>query len=264
MGGAVSAGFPIVDIHVHILPALDDGPATMEESLRMCELCVEQGVTTVVATPHMGGPTDAATPGAVRRGVGELSQACRERGLELEILPGAEVRLHPELLEVLDADRILTLADGHKYLLLELPLQVVPRIEGLVFELELRGITPVLNHPERNLEFWRKPHRLADLVDRGCLVQVTGDSLLGRAGRDLKRVSQQFLESGLVHVVGSDAHAATGSTGSPQGGRSPNLRQVAEMLHSSLEGDVARTLLQVNPEKIVRGEPLVPLLPEAS
>ncbi len=239
---------PLVDIHTHVLPGLDDGPRTMDDSLRMCELYVAQGVTTIVATPHLCDSRFKVSPEAVRRGVEELSAACSKRGLVLEILPGGDVRLEPELLEAYDRGRVLTLAETGKYLLLELPLQSAPRIEGLIFELSLRGVSIILSHPERNLELARKPARLAELVESGCLAQVTAGSFFGGFGATVKRTAERFLKAALVHVVASDAH-------SPRG-RRPDLRRAADFLAATAGEKVARDLLQRNPERIVRGEPL--------
>lgn len=242
--------FPIIDIHAHVLPGLDDGPATMDDALRMCELYIAEGVTTVVATPHMCEGRFGVRPAAVRRGVDALASACQERGLGLRLLPGADVRLVPELLEALDAGEALTVGDGGRYLLLELPFQVVPRLEQFIFDLGLRGITPVLTHPERNLMLSRRPHVLAELIDRGCLVQVTADALFGCFGPGPREAAECFLHHGLVHVVASDAH-------SPRE-RRPRLRRAAERL-AALGGDaLARDLLWTNPEAIVGARGLVP------
>jgi len=243
-----SGDTPLVDIHTHVLPGLDDGPRTMDDSLRMCELYVAQGVTTIVATPHLCDPRFGVAPEAVRRGVAELSAACSKRGLDLEILPGGDVRLEPELLEDYDRGRALALAETGKYLLLELPLQSAPRIEGLLFELSLRGVSIILSHPERNLELAHRPARLAELVEAGCLVQITAGSFFGVFGAAAKRTAERFLKAALVHVVASDAH-------SPRG-RRPDLRRAADFLASTAGEKVARDLLQRNPERIVRGEPL--------
>ena len=240
--------FQIIDLHAHILPGLDDGPSTVDEALRMCELNVQQGVTVVVATPHMCDSRYPVTSEDVRNGVKELSAVCRERGLDLEILPGGDVRLEPELLDALNAGEVLTVADSGRYILLELPPQIVPRIEEIVFELEVLGVTPILSHPERNLDFLRRPKRLAELVDKGCLTQITGDSLIGIFGAAAKRTAERFLKSGLVHVVASDAHSARD--------RRPALGRVAQMLCSTVGEDMARKLLHTNPSKIIRGEPL--------
>jgi protein-tyrosine phosphatase len=244
----MSEAFRVVDIHSHLLPGRDDGPQTMDDSVRMCAQYVAQGVAAVVATPHMGDPRFQVTPDAVRRGVEELRAACAERGLGLTILPGGDVRLEPELLATLDRGEVLTVADTGKYLLLELPAQTVPRCEGLIFELSVRGITPIVSHPERNVELWRKPHRLAELVDRGCLVQLTADSLSGRFGLEAQRTAERFLKEGLVHVVASDAHSP--------GRRRPQFEVARQRLASLVGKQGMRRLLEGNPARIVRGEAL--------
>ena len=245
----MSDEFNIIDIHAHVLPGLDDGPHTLDESLQMCALYVRQGVTTVVATPHVGHSRFDVTSHAVRRSTEALADACRERMPQLEILPGADVRLQPMLLDMLDAGELLTLGDTGRYLLLELPPQAVPRIENLVADLAERGVTPIISHPERNPDLLRKPDRLAELVECGYLVQVTAGSLLGSFGRAAKSAAEEFIEAGLVHVAAGDAHAASGR-------RCPELRRAADYLVSSVGEDMARDLLNHNPARIIRGEPL--------
>ncbi len=241
---------PMVDIHSHVLPGLDDGPRSMDESLQMCELYVAQGVATVVATPHMcNGLFDEVTAEMVKHGAEGLAEACRKRGLELAIIPGGEVHLQPELVKMLDAGAELTLGDSGRYMLLELPNQIVPRIERLVFELALRGITPVLAHPAHNMDFRRSPGRLAELVECGCLVQVSADCLLGAFGRAARRAAERFVRSDLVHVVASDAHSASGR-------RRPQFDDAAQLLGGMVGEDRACRLLCTNPASIVRGEPL--------
>lgn len=237
---------PMVDLHTHLLPGLDDGPEDIDESLRMCELYVAQGVETVVATPHMGDHALACTPADVRRGVESLSRACRRRGLALEILAGGEVRLPPDLLGALSSGSVLTIADTGRHLLLEFPAQRVPRIEDLIFRLRVQGVTPVIAHPELHPVFApRRSSALADLVEQGCLGQVTGGSLLGRFGRAARRAAERFVTCGLAHVVASDAHSSCG--------RRPDFGPVAERLSALAGEDVARRLVAANPGRIVRG-----------
>jgi protein-tyrosine phosphatase len=244
----VAAPLAIIDVHSHLLAGLDDGPRTLDESLRMCELYLTQGVTTVIATPHMCDRRYRVSPEGVRSGVEELLAACQRRSLDLAILPGGDVRLEPGLLDAVDGGEVLTLAETGKYLLLELPLQTAPRIDELIFELSLRGIAPILSHPERNIELQRKPQRLAWFVARDCLVQITADSLFGRLGPAPKLAAEKFLEAGLVHMVASDAHSS--------GSRRPDLRRAAGLLSSVTGEDAARELLETNPARIVRGEQL--------
>jgi len=245
---AESADFHIVDIHSHLLPGLDDGARTLETARRMCERYVTEGVSTVVATPHLCDPRFPVTPQDVRRGVQELSAECRSRNIQLNILPGGDVRLVPELLSRLERGDVLTLGDTGRYLLLELPTQTVPAIQDLVDELAERGVRVIVSHPERNMELWWKPGGLARLVEWGCLVQLTGDSLLGGFGRAARRSAERFLRAGLVHVVASDAHSLRS--------RAPSFREVRKRLDCLVGEEVTRELLATNPERITRGEPL--------
>jgi len=242
----VTAEFEIVDIHAHVLPGLDDGPAGLEDALRMCELYVRDGVTAVVATPHMGDHRFRVTPHKVRQAVSSLNRVCYERGLGLDVLPGADVRLCPELLDMLDAGDVLTLADAGVYLLLEPPAGAIPPLGALVGELMSRGVTPVVSHPERHPEWWRRPQRLRELVERGCVLQVTGGSFLGAFGRRAREAAEQLVRSGLAHVVAGDTHAPTGR-------RRPEFGRVLRRLVAIVGREGTRRLVQDNPARIVRG-----------
>jgi protein-tyrosine phosphatase len=226
----------IVDIHAHLLPGLDDGPADAQEALRMCRTYQAGGVSTVVATPHMADPRYEVCARDVREGVRGLRRLCRREAIRLEILPGADVCLQPEVLEDLDAGRILTLADAGRFLLIELPPQALPPLERLLPLLGEREVAPILTHPERHPVLCRNPGRLRRLVRQGCMVQITGASLLGDFGRAARRAAERFLKLGLVHAVASDAHA-------PDGMRGPDFAPVVVRLLALVGMDRTRELL---------------------
>ena len=236
----------ITDIHSHLLWGLDDGPRSFGDSLRMCEIYASQAVRTVVATPHMAHPRFDVARDLLLHRVEQLQRACRERDIPLTILAGADVRLQPELVEMIDSGRVLTIADGGAYLLLEMPPQVVPPIGDLVFQLAVQGVRPVITHPELHGGFARRPQLLVELVQKGCLAQVTGGSLVGKFGRDARRTAERFILDGLVHVVASDAH-------SPEGHRRPDFEPLVRRLTSLVGADGALRLLCVNPARIVSG-----------
>ena len=241
-------GDALIDIHTHILPGLDDGCKDLDDSLRMCELYVADDVRTVVATPHMFHPRYDVTAEAVHRAVGELREACAKRGLLLEILPGAEVRLMPELEQSIGSGMALTLAGAGRHLLLELPSVLLPQVEELAFRLRLKGIVAVLSHPERHGGFIRHPERLRKLVDMGCLVQITTHSLIGGFGRAVLEAAYNLLRAGMVHAVASDAHS------SRAGGRRPKMRRAFDRVADRMGEPTARRLFGTNPARIARGE----------
>ena len=196
----------MVDLHCHILPGLDDGPPDMETSLEMAQLAVADGIDTIVATPHVlsGKPLPAAQ---IRAATQALNETLRQREIELVVLPGAEVEMQARLPELVRTGQIMTPGDKGKYLLIELPFMGIPRLlEQMCFELQVTGITPILAHPERTELGGRKPQILEALVERGCLLQVNAGSVLGRNGRQSRRVALDLLRSGLAQILASDAH----------------------------------------------------------
>jgi len=213
---------------------------------------VAESVETVVATPHMAHPVYNVPRPLILERVAELRDASRRRGLGLSILPGGDVHLQPDLLPMLDSGNLMTVADGGVYLLLELPEQGLPPLADLVFQLQVRGITPVVTHPERHAPLVRRPQYLAELVERGCLAQVTAGALLGEFGRSARRAAERFLAGGLAHVVASDAHSASGP-------RSPSFAPVRDRLASLVGPERAAQLLCANPGRLVRGEPMEPI-----
>ena len=198
---------PLVDIHCHILPNLDDGPDDWRESLAMARLAVADGVSTIIATPHqMGG--DVVSARKIRERTEHLRQYLAQHGVPLEIVPGAEVRISPDLVGLLESGEVLTLAEQGRYLLLELPAEVYMPLERPLEDLRRVGITAILAHPERNAGILAHPRVARELVEAGCLLQVTANSLFGAFGRDVQKITERLLSSGLIHFVASDAHGS--------------------------------------------------------
>ncbi len=197
----------MLDLHAHILPGLDDGVRTVEEALELARASVDDGVTTIAATPHVREdyPTTAR---AIEAGAAELRRHLRSERIPLVLVTGGEVAL--ERLQLLDDEELqaLTLAQTGRYLLLEFPDFGWPlALDAAVDRLLRRGIVPVLAHPERNSEIRERPRRLAAVVDAGALVQMTAMSLDGRAGRRAAAVAVELLQLRLVHLLATDAHA---------------------------------------------------------
>jgi len=237
----------IIDVHTHILPGLDDGPATLADAVRMCEAYESHGVRTIVATPHMMSGRWNVTADDVRRQARALRAACRERGMHLNVLTGAEVSLRPDLADLVARGEALTVDEARRYLVVELPSQAVPPFFRVVEELAAHGVTPVISHPERSPRLLRAPGMLAELVAMGCLVQVTSGSLLGRFGSKARRAAERLIAGGMAHLVASDAHE-------PCGYRGPDLWDCYAALQAEFGIAECRRLLFENPLAIVRGE----------
>ncbi len=244
----------MIDIHSHILPGLDDGAGDLEEALEMARLAVADGIRVIVATPHLfkykSGDLDAINEKSV---ILERLDRFRDRlaaeGLALEILPGCDVSLSVDTLRLLAEDRVLTVNDGKRYLLLELPhFSIPPTLEDICFRLQSLGLTPIITHPERQPLIQESPDRLGRLVDLGCLAQLTAGSLTGGFGRRIARVSRQLVKKGYIHLLASDAHNTRG--------RPPILSQAVSVLSKLVGPEQARAMVTQTPAKIIKGEPV--------
>ena len=243
----------MVDVHCHILPGLDDGPQGIDESLAMAESAIAEGITHVVATPHCSNefPFDF---GRVQR-LREQLQA--EIGDRLKLATGCDFHVNPENLEALRADASRFCINQHDYLLVEFnEISIPPAMDDTLHALQLRGLRPVITHPERNGILRRQPERLKKWVRLGCFVQVTAGSLTGGFGPRAQEDSLCWIAQGLVHIVASDAHNTK---------RRPLRLQAAhDVVAEQFGGEKARALFFDNPMAAFEGRdlPHVPEIPD--
>ena len=236
---------PMIDIHCHILPDVDDGSKSWEMTLEMCRLAIRDGITHLVATPHAN-ETYAYSPDRVRDLVVELDHKV---GDQLVIGIGCDFHMSFENIEdAIAHPHRYTIASG-PYLLVELSEYGIPPQIGESFRrLQAVGIIPIITHPERNNILQRRPERVLEWVDAGCLVQVTASAVTGSWGETARRISMWLLENNAVHVLASDAH--------DHRHRNPILSEAREAVSRRFGADLARELVLDNPEAVVSGRVL--------
>ncbi|WP_280770604.1 tyrosine-protein phosphatase [Salipaludibacillus daqingensis] len=202
----------MIDIHCHILPGLDDGAQTEADFLNMARAAMEDGITTIIATPHHQNGSYENEKHAIMKATHIANDLLKENGFDLTIKPGQEVRIYGELLDDLQNDLVLPLNDT-QYVFIEFPSAQVPRFsKKLLYDLQLAGKIPVIVHPERNQVFMKKPDMLYEFVKNGALTQVTAASVAGKFGKKIKEFSLDLVEANLTHFVASDAHNTTNRT----------------------------------------------------
>jgi protein-tyrosine phosphatase len=237
----------VIDLHSHILPGVDDGARSLEDSFDIAQAAVADGIEVMAATPHVRDdyPTTLET---MELGVGELRRELLRAGIPLDVRKGAELAIeHVARIPDEDLGRY-GLAGNPHYLLVEFPYYGWPLdVAQVVFRLRTLGITAVLAHPERNAEVQASPARLRPLVDAGALVQVTAGSLDGRLGRSARTTGLLLVEQGLAHVLASDAHSANV--------RAVGMRAAADAVGNE---DLARWLATDVPAAIADGGVLPP------
>jgi len=239
----------MIDLHTHILPGFDDGARNEEESLRMVRGALLEGISTLVATPHVLPGQLKGAPDRIRRRVEKLTRELERHRLCVDVLAGAEVFLDPQLLDEMETVSQLTLNGTGRYLLVELPMQdVPPYVHEVLFRLALKGISPVLAHPERNLKILTHPEVLETFVRQDVLLQVNADSLTGRYGPRVEELSERLLAAGVVQLLASDGHRA--------GLRPVSLKVGLQRAMGLLGANEAKKLVEENPLKIINGESL--------
>lgn len=236
----------MIDLHCHVLPGIDDGPATIAGSIDLVHAAVAAGVSTLVATPHVSPryPNDAET---IARLVAEVSARLARERIPLELRAGAEIAM-TRVAEV-EPERLFELGlGGGPWLLVEPPfLPAAAGIETIVRDLLRRGHRVILAHPERCPAFHRDPPLLKELIDEGVLASITAGSLVGGFGGDARRFALKLLEEELVHNVASDAH--------------DHLRRrpgIADELRQAGYGALCEWLTQAVPAAMLAGEDIPP------
>ncbi|MEE9253192.1 MAG: CpsB/CapC family capsule biosynthesis tyrosine phosphatase [Thermodesulfobacteriota bacterium] len=199
----------MIDIHCHLLPNVDDGSSSWEESLKMVGIAAKDGIEFAYATPHwIQGTRWSPNPQAVKSGVDELNSRIEEEGIDFKVLPGMEIGIAENLAELIDSSKVLPLGDTN-CVLIEIPFMPLPLGFGrIIDEIKAVGVTPVLAHPERNMYFQQEPGRIAEYVDDDTYVQVTASSLWGVFGEPAKQCAMDFARMGYIHALASDAHSA--------------------------------------------------------
>lgn len=241
----------MIDIHCHILPGIDDGAQTIEDSLAMAAQAAKEGIHTIVATPHLNSTYENRKPEILGK-VDELNRVFQENRIDVKILPGQEPRIYGEILEDFEKGEIQTL-NGSPYLFIEFPTNSVPRYaEKLLFELQLNGLVPVIVHPERNSSIIENPELLYRLVEKGALTQVTAASVCGYFGKNIKNFSMQLIEANLTHFIASDAHNTSN--------RSFKMQEAFELIESKFGTDQVY-FFKENANLLVNGDNIMKEIP---
>lgn len=240
----------MIDLHCHILPELDDGSQSLQESLEMARMAVESGVVAVAATPHC---TDGGAQ-EVYRAWKLLHMALKESGIPLKLLPGMEIYGTENTLRLLKEGKLFTL-NGSRYPLVEFSFHSDGDLETRILRgLCKAGLRPVVAHPERYSYVQHNPELLNRWHRMGCLLQVNRGSLLGRFGPRPYEMAMALVERNFAAVVSSDAH-------SPHM-RTPWMEDVQQLLIRDFSPATARKLLAENPNRILKDAPIAPVVPE--
>lgn len=197
----------MIDIHSHVIPGIDDGAKDEEMAISMLKMAEESGTKKLVVTPHfMRGRFDYEY-NEVTEEVEKLRKLAEDNGINIEIYQGQEVYYSDRIVKYYDREIIGTI-NGTRYMLIELPMLEFNLDEVIdnLYELQLKGVTPIIAHPERYKPFIRKPSLINRLIKEGCLFQLNAGSITGDFGKEVKKTAETYLMNRIYNFVGSDAH----------------------------------------------------------
>lgn len=231
----------MIDIHCHILFDIDDGARDVDETMNMCSIAAEDGITAIIATPHYieGESTNAH----LHDRLSMINHELKNRSMNLCVLPGNEIYLGLDTYEHLKQGRCLSL-NHSRYVLVEFSMMEIAKyVSDALYNLRIKGYIPIIAHPERNVQIMEKPQLLYDFIIEGCLVQINSTSLIGLSGKEARRTAELLLKHRMVHFIASDAHSSKH--------RKPVLSQAlscADRIWGLGTGD---KLININPQAVV-------------
>ena len=237
------------DLHSHILPGLDDGAKSLDESMAMLRAAASDGIRGMAATPHAKDVREAGALGLVSERVDTLNRLVGGEGLDIRVYVGMENHLSRDLPDLVAAG-VAFPYNGGPYILVELPFDSLPGYtDETLARLQGHGLTPVIAHPERQADIMKEPSIMGQFAERGMLGQVTSTCILGRFGAEARDVAETLLRNGWVHIISTDCHRPTGP-------RAPRMAEAVLEAGKIVGAGKARAMAVDVPEAILAGQPL--------
>lgn len=245
----------MIDLHCHILPGLDDGAKTLDDSIEMGRCAWKDGITKIVATPHVYRKNISRTDlGSIRQKRKDLEESFRKNKIPLELYAGAEVYITHHLIEQIQKHGKYLAVNQGSYMFVEFPQDhVFSGVKDLFFDLMREGIVPIIAHPERNSVFMRKPSLLYELIQMGARVQSNGGSFIGWYGRRARESAFKFLKYRFTHFLASDGHGVRSIP--------PRLAEAVKMIIPVIGEEDALMMVEDNPQAVIDNREL-PYMPD--
>lgn len=196
----------MIDVHSHIIPAIDDGSYSIEETLKMLKEAEKAGFTDIIATSHYVENYYEADIQQRQESIDEINNKLEENGINIKIHCGSEIYVSQNMVELIKNKKASSLANT-KYVLFELPMNNnIMYLDEIIFEIQSAGFIPVIAHPERYSYVQSNPKMLVELINKGVLFQANFGSIIGKYGNTAKKTLKKLLQYNMIHFLGADAH----------------------------------------------------------
>ena len=244
----------MIDVHCHILPEIDDGSKTMEESIKMAKIASEEGIKKIISTSHFHPESKFIMGKELENKIENLNYILKENKIDVEVYIGNEIYYTQDLLSKLDELGFYTL-NNSRYVLIEFsPIKFPENLADIVYEFKLKGYIPVLAHIERYSDIVKSPNLVYDYINEGALIQVNASSIVGKNGKEVKKLCDILLDCDMIHFVGTDAH------GSDK--RRPLIKDAYYYTEEKIGVRKAKKIFYSNPQNMINNEGIVIIEPK--
>lgn len=239
----------MIDMHCHILPGVDDGAKDLYEAIEMAKIAEEDGIKKIINTSHFHPEFKFIMGSELVEKVDNFNKILKENNIDIEVLLGNEIYYTDGILEEIEDLNFYTI-NKSKYLLIEFsPMNVPKNLPDIVYELKIKGYTPILAHVERYKSIIDNPNIIYDCIKEGAIIQVNASSVLGKHGKDMKKTTDILLDNNMVHIIASDAH------GSER--RRPQLKEAYKYIKNKYSKEVANNIFKNNQSLIIENKDII-------
>lgn len=236
----------MIDMHSHVLPGIDDGSYSIEESINMIKEAYEEGFSDIVSTSHYIEESYNANKKDREDLINLLIDRLKEENINVNIYNGAEAYVATNMPELIQEEKLPTI-NNSKYLLMELPMNSeILYLENIINDLQANGIIPIIAHPERYSYVQKNPKMLYELIEQGVLFQANYASIIGKYGRDAEKTIKKLLKMDIIHFLGSDAHRSRSIY--------TEMGVITKKLIKVIGKDKFTLLSEENPKKVLENE----------
>ena len=243
----------MIDIHCHILPNVDDGSESLEESIEMAKIAESEGITKIVNTSHCHFDFKYKKGNELKLELEKFNQVLKEENINIEVLLGNELYYTSDLIERFDELDFFSM-NNSKYILMEFsPINFPKNIEDVIYEIKIRGYIPIIAHAERYKQVQEDVNIVLDCIKEGALIQVNASSILGKNGEKAEDTSKKLLDNNMVHFVATDAHSSNR--------RRPLIKDSYNYILKNYGKEVAEKLFIENPTSVIENRDISILNP---
>ena len=236
----------MIDVHSHILPNIDDGSRSIEETFNLIKEAKEAGFEGIVCTSHYMENYDETNRPERELWINAIHENLENKNIDMNLYLGNEIYMSDNIIELLEDGKATTMNDT-SYVLFELPMNAEPmNLYDMVYEMQQYKIVPILAHPERYSFVQTDPELIYDLIDKGVLMQANYGSIIGQYGKKAQMIVQKFLENNMIHMLGTDVHR--------QNTIYPKIPEIILELKSLIGEEKVKELTTINPELVINNK----------